>query len=100
MFEKIVWTLHRYHLTHPLIAIAVFLALVLPFGPLIAAIIPVASYFGREQRDAEVDLGNTNPLANWRVLVPWMWPSGSQWGFWPVLVAMILMFLLMKLLGL
>lgn len=74
--------LHRYHLTHPLLAAAMFLALT-PLSLAAAVVGPLAFYYSRELRDAEIGAGH-GVETDWRLLLPFAWNRPGQLGFWPV----------------
>lgn len=79
-------TLHDLQLTHPLVAIVAFhVVLLVSRAPLLAAVVPVAFYWGREMRDAERAL-KLAPVDGWQAFWPGSWPLPSQVDFWPVVI--------------
>lgn len=81
--------LHRYHLTHPLVAAAMFLALS-PLGLITAALVPVAFYYSREFAHTEIGAGE-GWFQPWRHALPWQWRAKEQLDFWPVVAVVIVL---------
>lgn len=79
-------TLHELQLTHPLLTVVFFhFVLLVSRSPVLAAVLPVAFYWGREMRDSEVAL-KIPPVEGWKVFLPIGWPLPSHLDFWPVVL--------------
>jgi len=86
-------TLHDIQFTHPLLTLVAFhLVLLVSRSPLVAAVIPVAFYWGREMRDVEVAL-KVAPVEGWKVVLPIGWPVPSMLDFWPVVLVSGVLFI-------
>lgn len=92
-------TLHDLQLTHPIITLVTFHALLaLSRSPLLGAAVPLAFYWGREMRDAELLL-DLPSMDGWQVFFPTSWPWQAQRDFWPVLAVAAVLWVVWTLVG-
>lgn len=86
--------LHRHHLTHPLLALAMMIPFIVAGAPWAGAAFAIGFYFGREVRDAEVSLGMNfiRSLSSSGVLWAFQgfdvrrWSRDNHLDFWPVVL--------------
>jgi hypothetical protein len=78
--------LHLHNVTHPILAVALFIAPAWLLGHVVVgALIAVSFYYGREVRDAQ-SFGNADhtSIRSLKYLLPLHWTRSNHLDFWPV----------------